>query len=184
MHVYSVIARNEGGSSPPATLAVNWASAPSAPGYCAQFPSYLFSDIGTQSVRVESSVMQKPPGFAWNGAWTVRFTVPPTMRTTSLGRLSAAEFAGPATTRQVTISNSPCDFRAVDASGASGPFATQFGSTTTLLFTVDPSRSGVPLLAPGGTYYFNVRNVDANGSPTCSASLGRCDALVEAFMPG
>jgi hypothetical protein len=184
VHTYSVIARNEGGSSSPASLAVNWASAPPAPGFCGQFPSYLFSDIGTQSVRVESALMPTPPGFAWNGAWTVRFTVPPTMRTTSLGRLSAAEFAGPATMRQVTISNSPCDFRAVDASGASGPFATEFGSTTTLLFTVDPSRSGVPLLAPGGTYYFNVRNVDANGSPSCSASLGHCDALVEAFMPG
>jgi hypothetical protein len=178
-----VIARNEGGSSEPTSLAVNWASAPSAPGLCAQFPSYLLSDIGTESVRVESWQLAKPPGFAWNGAWAVRFTVPPTMRTTVLGRLTAAESAGPATMHQVTISNTPCDFRAVDPSGAAGPFSVAFGSTAMLFFTVDPSQLGYPLLARGGTYYFNMRNVTANGASSCPASLLRCDALVEAFMP-
>ena len=185
VHTYTVIARNAGGSSPPTSLAVNWVSSPSAPGLCSQFPSYLFSDIGTQSVRVESALMPTPPGFAWNGAWTVRFTVPPGMPATSLGRLSAAEFAGPATIRQVTISRTPCDFRAVDPSGAAGPYVAGSGTTTTLLFTVDPARGGYPLLAPGGTYYFNVRNFDpASGTPSCPASLVRCDALVEAFLPG
>jgi hypothetical protein len=166
LHTYSLIARNAGGSSPPATLGINWvASATSAPGFCGQFPSYLYSDFDTRSVRVES-VQMPAPAFAWNGVWTVRFVVPPTIR-------------------HATISQTPCDFRAVDPSGASGPFASCVGSTNTILFSINPSRAGYPVLAPGGTYYYNVRNFDpATNTITCSPGSGRCDALVESRLPG
>jgi hypothetical protein len=90
-HTYSVIARNAGGSSVPARLTLNWlASAPTPPGLCASFPSYLYSDIGSQTVRVESALIPTPPAFAWNGAWVVRFVVPPTMTRASIGRMSSA----------------------------------------------------------------------------------------------
>jgi hypothetical protein len=185
LHTYSLIARNAGGSSPPATLGINWvASATSAPGFCGQFPSYLYSDFDTRSVRVES-VQMPAPAFAWNGVWTVRFVVPPTMPSTVFGQMASAEFAGPPTIRQATISQTPCDFRAVDPSGASGPFASSVGSTNTILFSINPSRAGYPVLAPGGTYYYNVRNFDpATNTITCSPGSGRCDALVESRLPG
>jgi hypothetical protein len=185
LHAYSVIARNAGGSSPPATLAINWlSSASSAPGFCGQFPSYLYSDFDSQTVRVESTEMP-PPAFAWNGAWTVRFVVPPTMPSTVFGEMASAEFAAPPIVRQATISNTPCDFRAVDPSGANGPYSSSVGSTNSLLFSINPARAGYPVLAPGGTYYYNVRNVDpSTNAITCSPTSGRCDALVESRLPG
>jgi hypothetical protein len=185
LHAYSVIARNAGGSSAPASFAINWLSSPaSAPGFCSQFPSYLYSDIGSQTVRLESTAMPSP-SFAWNGAWTVRFVVPPTMSTTAFGQMASAEFAGPAIVRQATISNSPCDFRAVDPSGANGPYASSVGSTNSLLFSINPARAGYPVLAPGGTYYYNVRNFNpSTNAITCSPTAGRCDALVESRLPG
>jgi hypothetical protein len=185
VHTYSVIARSAGGSSEPATLSLNWvASAPTPPGRCGSFPSYLYSDIGSQTVRVESALLTAPPAFAWNGAWAVRFVVPATMSASSIGRMSSVEFAGPATVREVTISRTACDFRGTDPSGVNGPVARQSGNANTIQFSVDASRPGFPVLSPGGVYYYNVRNFQpANGTITCAASPGRCDALVESILP-
>jgi len=185
VHTYSVIARSAGGSSAPATLTLNWAvSAPSAPGLCGSFPSYLYSDIGAQTVRVESVLMPMPPAFAWNGAWAVRFVVPATMGPTSVGRLSSAEFAGEPTVREATISRTPCDFRGTDTTGASGPLARQSGISNTIRFTTSATRPGYPVLTPGGVYYYNLRNFQPfNNTISCPESPGRCDAFVESVLP-
>jgi hypothetical protein len=185
VHTYSVIARNAGGSSAPATLTLNWvASVPVPPGLCAQFPSYLWSDIDSQTVRVESVSMPTPPAFAWNGAWAVRFVVPSTIGSTRIGRLSSAEFAGEPTVRDATISRTPCDFRPTDPTGADGPIARTSGTSNTILFSPDPSRPGYPVLSPGGVYYYNLRNFQAfDNTISCPASPGRCDAFVESVLP-
>lgn len=182
---YSVLARNAGGASAPAALTLNWvSSAPPPPGRCGQFPSYLFSDVGPESVRVESALLNIPPGFAWNGAWAVRFVVPSTMPLSRLGRLSAAEFAGEPTVRDATISATACDFRPTDPSGATGPFARASGVSTTNWFTIDPTRPGYPVLQPGGTYYYNLRNFrSSDNTITCPSSSLRCDAFVESLLP-
>ena len=183
-HTYSVFARNAAGASVPATLTLGWASSAQAgPGLCSQFPSYLYSDVGSQSARVESARMITLPAFAWNGVWTVRFVVPATIGT-RVGRLSAAEFAGEPTVREATISRTPCDFRAIDPSGTNGPLSRSSGISVTNLFTADPSRPGYPVLQPGAAYYYNVRNFDvSNSTITCPASPGRCDAFVESLLP-
>lgn len=185
VHTYSVIARNAGGSSAATTLTLNWAAtAPSAPGLCGSFPSYLYSDIGSQTVRVETVLMPAAPAFAWNGAWVVRFVVPATMSPTSIGRMSSAEFAGEPTVREVTVSRTPCDFRGTDTSGANGPVARQSGISNTIQFTTSTTRPGYPVLTPGGVYYYNVRNFQPfNGTISCPASPGRCDAFVESVLP-
>ena len=184
VRTYSVFARNVAGSSTPVSVTLNWlASAPSPPGLCSQFPSYLYSDLGSESSRVESAAMPNAPAFAWNGAWAVRFVVPTTIGS-RLGRLSAAEFAGQRTDREATISRTACDFRPTDPSGLNGPIARAFGSSTTNFFTADPSRAGYPVVQAGGTYYYNVRNYQpATGSISCAPSTGRCDAFVESLLP-
>ena len=182
-HTYSVFARNSAGASEPATLTLGWAaSAPPPPGLCGGFPSYLWSDLGMQGGRVESAALVTPPGFAWNGAWAVRFVVPSTIGT-RVGRLSAAEFAGEPTVREATISRTPCDFRATDPSGVNGPLGRSSGISVTNWFTAQPTPAGYPVLTPGATYYYNVRNYQpATGTITC-ASGTRCDAFVEALLP-
>ena len=183
-HTYSVIARSAGGSSAPVTMTLNWAaSAPTPPGLCNAFPSYLYSDLSTQTARVESVLMPVPPAFAWNGAWTVSFTVPATMSASSVGSMSSAEFSGEPTFRDVTISRTPCDFRATDPSGVNGPIVRQDGISNTIRFTTAP-RAGFSTLTPGGTYYYSVRNYEpGSGTISCPSSPGRCDAFVESTLP-
>jgi hypothetical protein len=182
-HTYSVFARNAAGASDPATITIGWATSSTPPGMCSQFPSYMYSDLGTTGGRVESGAIITPPGFAWNGAWTVRFVVPSTIGS-RIGRLSTAEFGGEPTVRDATISRTPCDFRPTDASGASGPIARGSGVSVTTFFTADPTKPGYPVLQPGATYYFSVRNYQpSTGTISCSPSPGRCDAFVEALLP-
>ena len=183
-HTYSVFARNSNGASEPATMTLGWVSSPpSPPGLCSQFPSYVWSDVGSQSGRVDTAALINPPGFAWNGAWAVRFVVPSTIGS-RLGNLSGGEFDGPPTIREATISRTPCDFRATDPSGANGPIARASGTSVRNLFTADPARPGYPVLQPGGTYYYNLRNWrPANGTISCSPSPGRCDAFVDTALP-
>ena len=182
-HTYSVFGRTSAGATEPATLTLGWAaSAPPPPGLCGGFPSYLWSDVGTQGGRVESASLSTPPGFAWNGAWVVSFVVPSTIGT-RVGRLSAAEFAGEPTVREATISRTPCDFRPTDPTGANGPVARSSGISVTNSFAAHATTAGYPVLQPGGTYYYNVRNYQpATGTITC-ASGTRCDAFVEALLP-
>jgi hypothetical protein len=183
VHPYTVVARNFGGSGE-AALAIVWsAGPPPAAGFCGSFPSYLVSDVGTTTGRVHSTFMPSP-GFAWNGAWSIRFTVPPTMGAGQVGRMAGGEFIGPPTFRDATISNLPCDFRAVDPTGVNGPYSRTSGISVSNAFVVDPSQPGLPVLVPGGTYYYNVRNYQPiDGTITCSSSLGRCDAYVDSILP-
>ena len=48
----------------------------------------------------------------------------------------------------------------------------------------DPSHPGYPVLQPGATYYYNVRNFNpSSGTISCPSSPGRCDAFVESLLP-
>jgi hypothetical protein len=183
-HTYSVFARSSSGASEPATMTLGWVSSPQpAPGFCGQFPSYLWSDVGSQSARVESAALITSPGFAWNGAWAVSFAVPATIGS-RIGRVSAAEFAGEPTVREATLSRIPCDFRPTDPSGVNGPLARASGISVTNWFAAQPTAAGYPILQPGGSYYYNVRNWQpATGTISCSPSAGRCDAFVETLLP-
>ena len=183
-HTYSVFGRTVDGATSTATAILNWLpSPPAAPGLCGTYPSYLISDVGDHSSRVESAAFTGVPGFAWNGVWTVRFVVPASIGS-RIGRLSAAEFAGEPTIREATISRTACDFRATDPTGVNGPVSRTTGSSVTNSFSADPSRTGFPVLQAGGTYYYNVRNWDpAAGSITCPSTSQRCNALVESSLP-
>jgi serine protease len=180
-HTYTVFALGTGGSSEPVSVTLNWvASAPTPPGLCSAFPSYLYSDLGSQTARIESVLMPVPPAFAWNGAWTVRFSVP--VGSTG-GNMSSAEFAGQPTFREVTLSRTPCDFRPTDTTGANGPVARQSGLSNVIQFTTT-FHPGFTVLTPGATYYYSVRNFQpSTGTISCPSSPGRCDAFVESVLP-
>jgi hypothetical protein len=178
-----MVAVNTGGNSVAVTANVNWTATPvSPPGLCAREPSLLFSEVGSDHETVHSAYSESP-AFAWNGAWVVRFTVPSTAHAGQTGFGTAAEYDGPPTVRELTISTTACDFRAADPSGASGPLARNYGMTPIIYFGIGASTPGSPGLAPGATYYVNIRNRNVDGTESCSAIQARCDALAAVRLP-
>ena len=99
------------------------------------------------------------------------------------GNLAAAEFAGPPTFREVTVSLTACDFRPNDPTGAAGPLGRAAGTSATLPFVIGTTQPNIPHLVPGQTYYFNVRNYIPGTGLSCTAAQGRCDALVNIGLP-
>jgi hypothetical protein len=185
VQTYAVSASNAGGASPPALANVSWqASASAPPGLCAQFPSFLYTDEGWSNATIASRDFVDGPGFAWNGAWVVKLSVPPGPPGTRAGRIGVVEFGGPPAAREVTISRIPCDFRAVDPSGANGPILRDEGIGPTDGIVLGPSSGGNLGLNPGETYYYNVRNWQAEtGTISCDPALQRCEALVTVVLP-
>ena len=179
-HTYSVTPINAGGAGQPASGTVNWqASAVPPPGLCSQYPSILHSAVAWDQVSVYTNAYVDPPAFAWNGVWVIRFTVSPGAIPGTSGRLTVAEFAGPSTNRDSTLSSVACDFRPTDPNGVNGPLSRSNGTTTSNDFVIGSPMNGVPGLAPGQPYYLNVRNFTfADGTISCPAEQGRCDALV------
>jgi hypothetical protein len=173
VQTYSVSATNPGGAGAPASASADWRSSPtSPPGFCGQFPSFLFTDEGWTGTRLVSRDFTDDPGFAWDGVWVVKLAVPPRAASTQLGRISVAEFGGPPTARQTTLSRFPWDFRPDDPTGNNGPLAQRSGNTTAILFGLGASSGGVQGLTPGEVYYVNVRNWQVEtGSISCDPSM-------------
>ena len=160
-----------------ASRAVPGASASAAPDFCGAYPSLLYSAIPwTETILY--SVSSPPPGFAWNGVWVGRFTIPPGASASGSGRIDVAEYAGGPIPRDVTVSRFACDFRAQDATGNNGPVLTANGSSFAGLFTLGPSSLGYAELQAGRTYYVNIRNASADGTISCPAASESCGALL------
>jgi len=181
---YSVVASNAGGASVPATANINWVASEAAPvGRCGMYPSALYSDVGSSSATVHSTYAEAP-GFAWNGVWAVRFTVPATAGEGQAGNAVVAEFGGPSTYREITISPTACDFRATDPTGANGPLGRAGSTTAIMTFGIGTPGTGGVKLQPGGTYWLNIRNYYPDtASISCSSSSGRCDASAQVNLP-
>ena len=182
---YAVSGSNAGGTGPAAPRDVNWvSSAPPPPGLCGQYPSYLFSDLGWTDAEIYSRDFTDAPGFAWNGVWVVKLSVPAGAAVGKNGNISVAEFFGPPTAREVTISRTACDFRAVDPSGNNGPLAVSEGISNSLSFVVGGSAGGKPGLAAGVDYYVSIRNWQVESSMiSCDPAILRCDALFLISVP-
>ena len=120
-------------------------------------------------------------GLVSRSVWVIRLTVPSDEYSTATattyfpGLLNSAEYAGPPTTRDATLSRFPCDFGPVDAAGTSGPLASVSGTIISLRFKVGVSQRPDPSLVQGETYYLNIRNHE------CGAD--RCEALVSLNLP-
>ncbi len=72
---------------------------------------------------------------------------------------------------------------AADPSGANGPLVRTYGMTPINYFDILASTPGSPGLAPGGTYYPNIRNRNGDGTESCSPTQARCGALAAVRLP-
>jgi hypothetical protein len=107
--------------------------------------------------------------------WVIKLSVP--ADATGNGQFSIAEFAGPPTAREVTLSRVPCDFRADDPTGNNGPLLHLEGISVAKTFVIGASSGGKVGLAPGLDYYVSIRNWEVSTSQiSCDPSI-RCEAL-------
>ena len=185
VQTYSVSATNIGGTGAPAYVNINWQASPAPPpGFCSQFASFLYSDYGWNANAIASRDFPDDPGFAWNGVWVVKLSVPGDATATIPGNISVFEFDGPATSREMTISRTPCDFRPVDPTGNNGPLSDAIGLGPSKGIVVGASSGTKVGLAPGSDYFINVRNWDPQGGYfTCDPAVGRCNAEVAVTLP-
>jgi hypothetical protein len=115
--------------------------------------------------------------------WLFTMTVPANApHLGSVGYFNVVENGGSPTIRQMSISTTPCDFRAPDYTGANGPVGMSQGVTVSIPYTtLFPSFSdlftGNASLVPGTTYYISVRNFSTDfNSYTCPNS--NCFAIM------
>lgn len=187
----TVYGTNASGAGPLATLVVTWANgAPTGSDFCGSYSDVMEHAIvwgtnGDNSNDINPIHTSRLGGFRPSTIWVVPFAIPGTATgpwpVTALGNGGAAEYQGPPTIRQTTLSASKCDFRPVDPTGVNGPFASQEGTSTLIIFSTNTVMTGTPNLLPGQTYYLNTRNWSSSIGATCSTPT--CDASFQLNWP-
>jgi len=182
---FSVTPVNATGAGNTASVAVTLGGPPPPP------PPGSLANCTNQGLTVLGSVnpitwgqsaswlSQSSGAFGNNTVWLFQLTVASnTPPSTTYGSFTVTEAQGNNTvTRQVTVSSTPCDFRPMDVTGATGPQTMSIGSTARVLYGVgtpsfyDLLIGNAPLAA--GTYYISVRNYSCGN--TCSSS--NCPAI-------
>ena len=113
------------------------------------------------------------------------FTITPPVGTSpsaTMGRFAISEFAGPITARQLTISTTPCDFRARDYQGVKGPIGVSNGTTASVIYGVCTPTffGGNACMTAGTTYYVSARNWQLDPAPQTSCGQSTCNAIMNA----
>jgi hypothetical protein len=157
---YSVSATNVVGTGTAASVNVNWQQSTSGD-FCGQY-----RDVRRMSQAWGSSTPVVPSSFGANSVLVIAVNVPAGVNTANFGA-TVSEYNSAPSSREITLSRSACDFRAVDRTGQSGPVALQFGNTA--------SAYGVANMS-SGTWYFNVRSAGRDGSTSCVTST--CNIIV------
>jgi len=169
---YTVAGVNTFGTSPAASVSVNWQALGSGgQDFCPSYKNVVKFSVpwGDSNRYLTKSI----GGFAADGVIVMEFTVPAGPASYAVpGVTNMAEYGEPATARQMTLSKSSCDFRGTDPSGNNGPYAVSNGNQVGISFNVGVQPAA---LVPGQTYYMNFRNWSVDlGGPSCGA--GTCNA--------
>jgi hypothetical protein len=119
--------------------------------------------------------------FGDNTVWLFSITPPAgTAPSATLGRFAISEFSGPITSRQLTISTTPCDFRNRDYTGANGPIGVSNGTTASIIYGVCAPQffGGNACMTAGTTYYVSARNWQLDPTPQVSCGQTSCNAIM------
>jgi len=172
MQNYSVQATNVIGTSTAATVAVTWQQSIGPSDYCASYKDVVRTSVAWGS---SPTIYTKDFGpLKADGVAVVASVIPSTIAPNAWGRLQWAEYVDPRGDRQVSLSRSPCDFRAPDPSGVNGPLVVTGGVSGDVYYNLAAARFGYPEghVTAGQTYYVNLRQVNGCGSS------GRCDMVL------
>jgi hypothetical protein len=159
--VYNGLAAAPGSPAPPVAPSVAPGPRPPTPGLCKGFGT-LLPILNATWGKQDSWHSADFEHFGDNAVWAFKLVVPVgTPTSTMAGSFTIAEFLGPNTPRQLTISRQACDFRPRDFTGVNGPLAIcQDGTSCQISYAVQMPQvfGGVAGLAAGQTYYVNARN--------------------------
>jgi hypothetical protein len=177
---FSVTPSNATGPGNTANVSVTVAG--TALGLCGQYGNVL-PIINATWGQQSSWHSQDSGAFGDNAVWVFKLTVPPgTANSINAGSFTTAEFNGPNTPRQLTISPTACDFRARDFTGANGPMVIcQDGTSCQLSYSVSVPKGfgGIAGLTAGQTYYINVRNWSNYPAPASyDCNQNACNAIM------
>ncbi len=184
---YSVTGSNAVGPSVPVGVNVDWKPNSSGSDFCGSYSNVNRLATGWGDNTPIDTYANG--GFPGDGVVVISFVAPSSPPSyASAGSTQVAEHLGVAATRQITISKSACDFRAPDSTGTNGPYHLGNGNTATVNWNVG---AGPAPLAPGQTYYINIRNwsLDLNdgaGGISClapSGGFGSCNARIQFNWP-
>jgi hypothetical protein len=126
---------------------------------------------GTEVIDVSWTATPKrylTKGFRAGMAVVARFTVPINAKSTALGSISFTEYGDTSHTRWATFSDRPCCWS--DPGGGALFLGTEQISARFWL-QAGQAKAGYPVLIPGRTYYLNIRNTTAAGTPTVEAGV-------------
>jgi hypothetical protein len=174
---FTVTPSNGGGNGNTASVTVNVAS--NVVGFCAQYVNVM--PVINATWGQQASWQSFASGnFGDNSVWVFKLVVPPgTPNSLIIGRFTTAEYQGPNTFRQLTISTQACDFRQKDYTGVNGPLAVSNGTTAEISYGVaTPFIFGPAGLTAGQTYYISVRNWQLDPTPQWSCGLTSCNAIM------
>jgi len=149
-------------------------------GFCGQFGTVIpVSPINVPWGSAMSAHSVDSGAFGDNTVWVFQITVPPGTPVGTVGYFQAAEFGGLATPRQMTISQSACDFRAKDYTGVNGPLSVSNGNTVSISYQVHAPIffGGTAGLAAGTTYFVSIRNWSSD-SQSYSCGRSSCPAIM------
>ncbi|MFO1304435.1 MAG: hypothetical protein U1F54_11920 [Burkholderiales bacterium] len=169
---YIVTPSNSYGTGPWVETGVEWQNSAAFGGFCGSYARVKMVTLPWGSTaRINT---QDYGGFSPETVFVLRMTVPPSPPTFAAGGYTSfAEYNGPPALRALSLSTTPCDFRtAVDPTGANGPLGYAEGTAPIINWNVGASAVS---LAPGATYYFNVRSL--------SCPQDACDATTTTIWP-
>jgi hypothetical protein len=160
---YGVTATNQIGTSPMATVQVDWQKSTGGQNFCGPNTSEVAITWGVGGPRNGRWLTTDYGGFPQGKVFVFSITVPAGTPHSGSGQVFApAEYQGPPAPRSMTLSENKCDF------GSGSYLEGVSGTAPLIMFNVGgpPGNS----LTPGKTYYFNLRN-DNCAQASCDMSV-------------
>ena len=158
-----------GGGSPP----------PGTPISCPGFSKTIVLDLnrgapGSAAPRLTTS------GFDNNTIVVARFTTPASTAPGVFASIGGGEWVDQPTARTASLSTTACDF---PSPNPLGKYATlnQGQQTPSVVYAVGGTSRVYAILQPSTTYFFNVKNVNALGTPSCTRTT--CNMFIELQKP-
>jgi len=162
-----------------------------AEGFCAQYTNVIQATLPWNAAvsYIETSTLSG--GMQANGVFVGKLVIPAgfTMTNNVAGSIGLVQHVDPQTTRLVSVSLQPCDFRdegttyRTDSTGDLRPLYWAHDDTPSFTYKVTGATTSAELTLAPGTYYVNIRNVSKPGFVANYCSSSTCNFRITNNAP-